>query len=118
MIALVYASVLTLLVAGGAGTASAACISKTCSDAAVVQAARDVLQDGCGCTLAEQSRSEYGKCVKRALKDARLPGLALSKGCRNVVMRCERSSICGDPDAVVCCNAKPNGNVVASIKGS
>jgi hypothetical protein len=105
-----------VLLSAAAGPALAACISDACSDAAVVQAARDAIQDTCGCTLTEQSRRAYAKCAKRTLKAAGVPALELSKPCRNLVMRCERQSVCGDPDAVVCCRTKKSGKVVASIK--
>src|SRR4029077_4203879 len=36
----------------------------------------------------------------------------------NAVMRCESSSICGQPDAVVCCKTKKSGKVAASMRKS
>src|SRR5262249_61257364 len=53
-----------------------------------------------------------------ALKEAQQPELNLKRPCRNIVLRCESKSICGNPDAVVCCRTKKSGKVVASMRKS
>lgn len=107
-----------MFVLAGIGTASAACVSTACPDAAAIQAARDVVQDRCGCGQRGQSRAQYAKCAKRTLRAADHAALSLSKSCRNMVMRCERESVCGDPESVVCCKRKKSGEVVRSIRPS
>src|SRR5262245_54048951 len=106
------------LAAAAASPALATCVSKKCSDAALVERARTSLQQTCGCMQAGQPHRAYMRCVKKALKAAALPELALPRACRNVVRQCESKSICGEPDAVVCCKTKKNGRVVASMHGS
>jgi hypothetical protein len=114
-----HAGALTLvLVSGATSPALATCVSKKCSDAALVERARVSIQQTCGCMRAGQPHRAYMTCVKKALKAAALPGLTLQRPCRNVVMRCESKSICGQPDAVVCCKTKKNGKVVASMRKS
>jgi Thaumatin family len=107
-----------LLASSAMSPALATCISKKCSDAAVVQQARETIQQTCGCMQAGQTHRAYMKCVKRALKPAKLAALGLQRPCRNAVMRCENKSICGKPDAVVCCKAKKSGKLLASIRTS
>src|SRR5262249_15124709 len=111
-------AVAVLLVSGATSPALAACVSKKCSDAALVEQARVSIQQTCGCMQAGQPHRAYMRCVKRMLKAAELPALKLQRSCRNVVKRCESKSICGNPDAVVCCRTKKSGNVVASIRTS
>src|SRR5262249_4495641 len=38
--------------------------------------------------------------------------------CRALVLRCEGASICGKPNAAVCCKLRKNGDVKAAIVGS
>ena len=106
-----------LLASSAMSPALATCVSKKCSDAAVVQQARESIQQTCGCMRAGQTHRAYMKCVKSALKPAKLATLGLQRPCRNAVMRCENKSICGQPDAVVCCRAK-KGKLLASIRRS
>src|SRR5262249_33587412 len=47
-----------------------------------------------------------------------LTTLLPDRRCRALVLQCERASICGRPDAVVCCVTKKKGGVKASIVGS
>src|SRR5262249_15603770 len=47
-----------------------------------------------------------------------LTALLPEKRCRALVVRCERASICGRPNAAVCCVLKKNGRVKASIVAS
>src|SRR5262249_28232711 len=107
--------VVVLLASGATSPAVATCVSKKCSDAALVERARVSIQQTCGCMKAGQPHRAYMTCVKKALKETQLAELNLERPCRNVVLRCESKSICGNPDAVVCCRAKKSGEVVASI---
>src|SRR4029453_16430329 len=107
-----------LLASSAMSPALATCVSKKCSDAAVVQQARETIQQTCGCMQAGQTHRAYMKCVKSALKAATLPALTLQRPCRNAVKRCESKSICGQPDAVVCCRTKKSGKVAASMRKS
>src|SRR5215475_4698228 len=110
--------VVVLLASGATSPALATCMSKKCSDAALVERARVSIQQTCECMKAGQPHRAYMTCVKKALKEAQLPELTLKRPCRNIVLRCESKSICGEPDAVVCCRAKKSGQVVASIRKS
>src|SRR5262245_42514529 len=87
-----------VLASGAMNPALATCVSKKCPDAAIVQQARATIQEECGCMRAGQTHRAYTKCVKGALKPAKLAALGLQRACRNAVMRCERQSICGQPD--------------------
>ena len=107
-----------LLASSVMSPALATCVSKKCPDATVVQQARETIQQTCGCMQGVQTHRGYMKCVKSALKPAKLAALGLQRPCRNAVMRCESKSICGEPDAVVCCKAKKSGKVLASIRRS
>ena len=111
-------AVVVLLASGVTSPALATCVSKKCSDAALVGRARVSTQQTCGCMKAGQSHRAYVTCVRKALKVAEPPGLTLQRPCRNLVTRCESKSICGDAAAVVCCKTKKSGNVVASIRKS
>jgi hypothetical protein len=107
-----------LLASGATSPALAACVSKQCPDATLVQQAQVIIEEMCGCTRAGQTHRGYMKCVKTALRDERLTALMQQRPCRNVIMRCAKSSICGKRDAVVCCQTKKSGKVVASIRKS
>src|SRR5262245_37611817 len=107
-------AVVVLLASGATSAALATCVSKKCPDAALVERARVSMQQTCGCMRAGQPHRAYMRCVKKALKAAELP--ELTRPCRNVVLRCESKSICGNPDAVVCCRTKKSGKVVASMR--
>jgi hypothetical protein len=116
---LLHAGAVAVLLASGAiSPALATCVSKKCSDAALVERARVSIQQTCGCMRAGQPHRAYMTCVKKALKAAELPELTLQRPCRNAVKRCESKSICGQPDAVVCCRTKKSGKVAASMRKS
>src|SRR5262249_442512 len=110
--------VVVLLASGVTSPALATCVSKKCSDAALVERARVSIQQTCGCMQAGRTHRAYMQCVKSALKPEKLAALGLQRPCRNAVMRCESKSICGELDAVVCCRAKKSGKLVASIRKS
>jgi hypothetical protein len=108
-----------VLVSGAISPALADCVSRKCSDAALVQRAREAIEEACGCMRAGQTHHAYVKCVKKALKAPTLAELTLERPCQRAVFRCEKRSICGRPSAVVCCKTKKkSGKVVASIRGS
>jgi hypothetical protein len=112
-------SLAVLLLSGALSPALADCVSSKCSDATLVQRAREALEEACGCTRAGQTHRAYVKCVKSALKAPTRPELTLERPCRRAVLRCEKRSICGRPNSVVCCKTKKkSGKVVASIRGS
>lgn len=97
----------------------ASCISDACADEALIADARDAIQDSCGCTLAGKSRRIYARCAKRALKTASLPALtSISKACKKLILKCEKQSVCGDEDGVVCCKPKGDDGVVGSVEAS
>src|SRR5262245_13468130 len=110
--------VVVLLASGVTSPALATCVSKKCSDAALVERARVSIQQTCGCMQAGRTHRAYMQCVKSALKPEKLAALGLQRPCRNTVMGCESKSICGNPDAVVCCRTKKSGKVVASMRKS
>ena len=89
--------VVVLLASGVTSPALATCVSKKCSDAALVERARVSIQQTCGCMQAGRTHRAYVKCVKSALKPPKLAALGLQRPCRNAVMRCESKSICGEP---------------------
>jgi hypothetical protein len=107
-----------LLLSSATTLALATCVSKTCSDAVLVQRARDAIEQTCECTGAGQTHREYVKCVKHALKVANVPAVTLERPCRKLVVRCESKSICGAPAEVVCCKTKRTGEVVTSVRRS
>src|SRR5262249_60304187 len=109
--------VVVLLASGVTSPALATCVSKKCSDAALVERARVSIQQTCGCMQAGRTHRAYMQCVKSALKPEKLAALGLQRPCRNAVMRCESKSICGELDAVVCCRMK-KGKLLASIRKS
>lgn len=109
-----YAGALVVLLASGTMSPTlAACVSAKCPDEALVQQARGTIQQTCGCMRAGQTHRAYMKCVKNALKGADLS--SLRRPCRKLILRCERKSICGEPEAVVCCRMKKTGKVGATI---
>src|SRR5262249_40384822 len=73
--------VVVLLASGVTSPALATCVSKKCSDAALVERARVSIQQTCGCLKAEQPHRAYMTCVKKALKETNL-----KRPCRNVVL--------------------------------
>jgi hypothetical protein len=105
--------VVVLLASGATSPALATCVSKKCSDAALVEQARVSIEQTCGCMKAGQPHRAYMTCVKKALKETNL-----KRPCRNIALRCESKSICGNPEAVVCCRTKKSGKVVASMRTS
>src|SRR5262249_54698952 len=92
-----------------------ACVNDKCTDSASIEKARSMIQATCGCTREGQKHDKYVKCVKGALKVANVTALIPQKPCRKLIMNCEKSSICGKPDAAVCCVSKNNGKVKASV---
>src|SRR5262249_17448538 len=94
------------------------CVNAKCTDAAAIAQARSRVQDTCGCTRTGQSHKTYTKCVKSTMKLADLTAIIPDQKCRKLIISCENASICGKPDAAVCCVAKKNGKVKASIVGS
>jgi len=98
--------------------AHAACISTKCQDAEAIQRARTMIQDTCGCTRSGQTHGTYKKCVKSSLRLANLTALIPQKQCRKLIKKCENQSICGKPNAAVCCVLGKKNNVKASIVGS
>jgi Eukaryotic aspartyl protease len=112
-------AILAALLLGAAGPpAFAACVDAHCTDATSIESARVLLQDSCGCTREGETHEKYSNCVKRTLKLPALTALLPDKRCRTLVLQCERASICGRPDAAVCCVTKKNGSVKASIVAS
>jgi len=107
-----------LLVAASASPSFCACISAQCADADAIERARAFIQDTCGCTRSGQTHGTYKKCVQSTLKLANLTALIPQKQCRTLIKKCENASICGKPNAAVCCVQKKNGKVKGSIVGS
>src|SRR5262245_13569771 len=99
-------------------SAFGACVDAHCTHATSIERARVLLQSGCGCTREGETHEKYTHCVKRTLKRPDLTALLPDKRCRVLVLQCERASLCGRPDAAVCCVTKKNGRVKASIVGS
>lgn len=97
---------------------AAECVNAKCPDANAIARARSIIQETCGCTREGQSPGAYKKCVKGALKLANLTALIPDKRCRKLIRQCENASICGKPNAAVCCVLKSNGRIKASIVGS
>src|SRR5262249_49303320 len=86
-----------------------------CSDAASIEQARGIIQNTCGCTREGQTLGNYQKCVQSSLKLANVTALIPQKSCRKLIRKCENASICGTPNAAVCCVLKKNGKVKSSI---
>src|SRR4029450_10980844 len=115
---LLYAAAFAVLLAARMTPAFAACVNAQCTDTAAIERARATIQATCGCTRAGQTHGKYAKCVKSTLKLADLTALIPQKACRKLIRRCENASICGKPNAAVCCIAKANGKVKSSIVGN
>jgi hypothetical protein len=114
-----YAAALTvLLLSARMSPAFAACVNAKCSDTTAIQEARQRIQSTCGCTRSGQTHGKYKKCVKTTLKAADLTALIPQKSCRKLIMKCESASICGKPNAAVCCSLNNRNQVKASIVGS
>ncbi len=114
-----YGGVLAALLLSALATpAFAACVSAKCTDASAIEQARGVIQTTCGCTREGQKHGTYAKCVKKTLMAADLTAIIPEKPCRKLIMKCENSSICGKLSSAVCCVAKKNGKVKASIVNS
>jgi len=107
-----------LLVSGATLPALANCVSDKCPDAELVRQAREAIQHVCECTRSGQTHRAYMRCAKRALRAASVAELTLERPCRKLVIRCENRSICGAPDAVVCCKTRENGEIGASVRKS
>src|SRR5262245_41575603 len=106
---------LALLVWAPLPRAFAACSSTKCADVAAVETARGLIQQQCGCTRADQKHSAYMKCVKSAVKEADITELVPTKPCRNLITRCEATSLCGKPGAAICCSLTKSGAVKSSV---
>ena len=114
-----FAGVLAaLMISASAATVSAECINAKCQDTAAIEKARQTIQETCGCTRVGQTHKTYKKCVQSTLKLANLTALIPDKACRKLIKKCEGSSICGKPNAAVCCVVNKNGKVKASIVAS
>src|SRR5262249_33141785 len=105
-----------MLLPGAISPALAACVSKACPDAALIERTRLTLEERCGCMQPGQSHRAYMKCVRKVLDTTTEPDMLIDRPCRNAVVRCESKSICGQPDAVVCCKLRNLGTVVASMR--
>jgi len=117
----VYGGILAaLLLSSFATPALAECVNPKCpEDAASIATARARVQNFCGCTREGQKHGKYTKCVKQTLNGADLTAIIPQKACRKLITKCESSSICGKPNAAVCCVLKKNGaGVKASIVNS
>ena len=115
MRALYAAGLAVLLLSARTTPALAACVNAKCTDTTAIEQARARIQATCGCTRDGQKPGNYKKCVKGELKVADITALIPQKACRKLIMRCESASICGKPDAAVCCVPKGNGKVKSSI---
>jgi hypothetical protein len=118
MTPLYAAGLAVLLLSARTTPALAACVNANCTDTTAIEQARNTIQSTCGCMRAGQTHGKYTKCVKSTLKLANLTALIPQKACRKLIMRCENASTCGKPNAVVCCVAKANGKVKASVVGT
>jgi hypothetical protein len=110
--------VIALLLHAVGSPAHAACTDPRCTDAASIDSAQALLESTCGCEEPGQTHAKYTRCVKNSLKLPSVMSLLPEKHCRALVLRCERASICGRPNAAVCCTLRKNGSVKASIVGS
>src|SRR5262249_31551590 len=110
--------VVALLIRAPVAPALGACVDARCPDGASIESARALLQSTCGCTSQGETHQKYKRCVKSSLDLPALTALLPEKRCRALVVRCERASICGRPNAAVCCVLKKNGRVKASIVAS
>jgi len=116
MTSLFATTLAVLLLSAPLTPAFAACVSAKCPDTTSIEQTRATIQSTCGCTREGQTHGTYTKCVKTALKAGNLTAL-IPKPCRKLIMQCESASICGKPNAAVCCIAKGNGKVKSSIVG-
>jgi hypothetical protein len=112
------AAVALFLLPAAAPPAFGACVNTKCSDSTAIEKARQMIQSTCGCTRSGQTHGKYKKCVKSALHAADLTALIPQKPCRKLIMKCENASICGKPNAAVCCSLNKHDKVKASIVGS
>ncbi len=112
------AAVVAVLFRATVPPAFGACVNTKCSDAAAIETARQMIQNTCGCTRSGQTHGKYKKCVKTTLNAADLTALIPQKSCRKLIMKCESASICGKPNAAVCCSLNKRDQVKASIAGS
>jgi len=107
-----------LLLSSVASPAFAQCVNAKCTNSAAIENARAQIQSTCGCTREGQTHGKYQKCVKKTLQLANITALISQKPCRKLIMKCESASICGKPNAAVCCTLKKNGKKKASIVNS
>jgi len=112
---IVLAAAASFLSAVVAPPAFGACVNGKCSNLAVIEQARQMIQSSCGCTRSGQTHNKYKKCVKTALRAANLTALIPQKTCRKLIMQCENASICGKPNGAVCCSLNKHNQVKASI---
>lgn len=112
----VYSGVLAaLLLSSVASPVFAECVNAKCTDTTAIENARAQIQSTCGCTREGQKHGTYQKCVKKTLQLANITALIPQKPCRKLIMKCESQSICGKPNAAVCCKLKKNGQPKAAI---
>ena len=111
------AALAMLLLSLQAAPVVAECTNTKCTNAAAIAQARATIQETCGCTRAGQTHGKYNKCVKSTLKLANLTALIPDKACRKLIMQCESASICGKPNAAVCCTLK-KGKLKATVAGN
>jgi hypothetical protein len=104
-----------LLLSSLATPAFAQCVNSKCTDTATIDKARTTIENTCNCTKADQKPGKYKTCAKKLLKGADLTAQITSKACRNLILKCETSSLCGRVSSAVCCVRKKNGKVKASI---
>ena len=109
---------IALLLSAPGSPARADCSDARCTDEASIDAAQALLESTCGCTQPGQTHQKYRRCVKSSLKLPGVMSLLSEKHCRALVLQCESASICGKPNAAVCCTLRRNGSVKASIVGS
>ncbi|HKA30151.1 MAG TPA: hypothetical protein VKH82_12285 [Candidatus Binatia bacterium] len=112
------AAVASFLLPAAAPPAFGACVNTKCSNSTAIEKARQMIQSTCGCTRSGQTHGKYKKCVKSALHAADLTAIIPQKPCRKLIMKCENASICGKPNAAVCCSLNKRDRVKASIVGS
>jgi hypothetical protein len=104
-----------LLLSSLATPAFAQCVNSKCTDTTTIDKARTTIENTCNCTKADQKPGKYKTCAKKLLKGADLTAQITSKACRNLILKCETSSLCGRVSSAVCCVQKKNGKVKASI---
>jgi hypothetical protein len=114
----ILAAVLAVAILPATHPALATCVSTKCQDAQGIERAREMIQDTCGCTRAGQTHKKYKQCVQGAIKAANVTAIIPQKSCRKLIKKCENNSICGKPNAAVCCVVKKNTKVKGSIVAS